>query len=672
MINGDGQVVIGTELDTDNFDKEVSHIEKRLNELDEKSKKPIEISGVKITGTNNLTDEEVNEYNELQSKLGELYSQKMELSKVEKSISQELKNQEATIEKQNNSVQKQSSINSSNAEKISVLSAHLEEMLKEYNDIKGANIISSKDLGRANELKKEIKQTSKEIEKLGGGKISINGITDTSKKIENINSGLENTIKKVGKWALAVFAIESAYGAVRNAISTISQYDDQIQSNLQYIQYALANALKPLIETILNLVVKLLQYVNYIAQAWFGINLFSGAKEFQSMADNSKKTAKNVRETRKSLIGGIDEITILDSDKSSENDNITGLENKIPNFDLSTLDGPIPAWLKWIVDHKDIILSVMAGITAGLLAWKLGLGGLKSLGIGIAIAGIVYAIQSIIEYLKDPSWENFGKIITGIGLTIAGVAIAFGAWPIAVAGAVVAILGIIVSHWEEIKTFFLNIATWLENNLGEFGKFLGGVIRDWLSIFDGLFTGAKQIFDGIIKIAKGDFAGGLELVIKGLANCIISLVNKMITSLNTVISPIRSLIVAVGKVTGKNWTMSNIKIPTLPKLAKGGIVNNPGKGVNMGSYVAGERGAEAILPLQNSKFVNDFAKQVADQTGNNDLIIQLLIDLNRNISELAKQPTILNINGQELAQVTYEDFENEGRRKQKSTTIKRS
>ena len=62
-----------------------------------------------------------------------------------------------------------------------------------------------------------------------------------------------------------------------------------------------------------------------------------------------------------------------------------------------------------------------------------------------------------------------------------------------------------------------------------------------------------------------------------------------------------------GAFTGKYNTIK------FPRLAKGGIVNNPGKGVNMGRYIAGERGAEAILPLQNSRFVNDFANQIASQ-----------------------------------------------------------
>ena len=523
---------------------------------------------------------------------------------------------------------------------------------------------------KANKTTQE--NTNKKISNLNKNLSGIN-LNNLQNGLNNINDGLQNTIKKVGKWALGIFAISSAYSLVRNAMSTLTQYDDQMQSNLQYIQYALASTLKPLIETILNLVVKLLQYVNYISQAWFGVNLFGSAEDFKSMADSSKQTAKNVKETKKSLVSGIDEITNLDSDKN-DSGNSGGADSgiKMPSFNLNSMDAPVPSWLQWIVDNKELILSVMAGVAAGLLAWKLGLDPLMSLGLGVTIAGIVYTIQSVIDYLNDPSWQNFGKIITGIGVIIAGIALMFGAWPVAVAGAVVAVLGIIISNWEKIKEFFLNIAKWFEDNLGEFGVFIGSQIRDFISMFDGLFTGIKQIFDGIIKIAKGDFAGGLKQIIKGLANVLISIVNSITSGINLIILPIRGLIVAAGKVLGKKWNMSNIKIPMIPKLARGGIVNNPGKGINMGSYIAGEKGAEAILPLQNSSFINGFASQIADKIGNSDINTQLLMDLNKNILELANKPIYFRVNGKDLAQATYDDFQNEEKRQQKSAVVVRS
>ena len=56
-----------------------------------------------------------------------------------------------------------------------------------------------------------------------------------------------------------------------------------------------------------------------------------------------------------------------------------------------------------------------------------------------------------------------------------------------------------------------------------------------------------------------------------------------------------SVLSIINKIPSVN--ISKIGKVTLPRLAQGGIVNNPGRGVMMGSYIAGENGPEAILPL---------------------------------------------------------------------------
>ena len=436
------------------------------------------------------------------------------------------------------------------------------------------------------------KQAKLNQEQAQMGKLDLSGV---QAGIDNVNKGLNKTIKKVTKWSLAIFGVRSAYLAVRSAMGTISQYEDGMKNNIDYIKYALAYTLKPIVEWILNAVVKLLQYVNYIAKAWTGKNLFKTADAFK----NAQKGAKGLNKELQKTTASFDEMNILQDTKSSGG----SADIIAPNIDLTGMKGEVPEWLRWIVDNKDTILAVMGGVATGLLAWKIGLSGIQSLGIGLAIAGIVYTIESLLEYLKDPSWENFGKIITGIGIAVAGVAIIFGAWPVAIAGAIAAVVGLIVSNWKKIKSFALGIGQWLEDRLGIFGEMLNTAIKDGLSIFETLFGGVKQILDGILKIFNGDFKSGIELAIKGIGNIIISVLNVIINAFNLFTAPFRGLIVAVGKITGKNWTMDNVKVPLIPKLAKGGIINQPGRGipVGYGHAVGGERGQEGVLPLTDSQ-----------------------------------------------------------------------
>ena len=460
------------------------------------------------------------------------------------------------------------------------------------------------DVGDTQKLEAQYSRLSKQLSKLNKKQIEFNqeqanmgklDLSGVQAGIDNVNKGLTKTVKKVTKWGLAIFGVRSAYMAVRSAMGTISQYEDGMKNNIDYIKYALAYTLKPIVEWILNAVVKLLQYVNYIAKAWTGKNLFKTADAFK----NAQKGAKGLNKELQKTTASFDEMNVLQDTKSSSG----GADIIAPNIDLTGMRGEIPQWLKWIVDNKDLILSVFAGVNVGLLAWKSGLKGIQSLGIGLAIAGVIYGIQSIIKYLQDPSFENFGKIITGIGIAVAGVAIIFGAWPVAVGGAISAIVGLIISNWEKIKEFMLNICKWLEDNFVLVGKTISDVIKTSLNLFEGLFIGVKQILDGIIRIFKGDFKNGINSAMKGIGNIIISVLNTVINGFNAFILPMRGLIVAAGKITGKKWTMNTIKIPRIPRLAKGGIINQPGRGVPIGygQAIGGENRAEGVIPLTDSQ-----------------------------------------------------------------------
>lgn len=487
------------------------------------------------------------------------------------------------------------------------------------------------------------KQAKLNQEQAQMGKLDLSGIQTG---INNVNKGLQGTIKKVAKWGLALFGIRTAYNAIRGAMSTLSQYDTQMASNIEYIRYSLANSLQPIIQTILNLVVKLLQYINYITKAWTGKNLFKTADAFKNAQKNAKSLNKELSKTTASF----DEINTVSSSSSAGG----GADISAPNVDLTGLQGEVPSWLKWIVDNKDKILAIMGGVATGLLAWKLGLSGIQSLGIGLAIAGIILAIQSILSYLQDPSWENFGKIITGIGIAVAGVALIFGAWPVAVAGAVIAVVGIIISNWEKIKTFLQNGIDWLKGKgreifvwlFGEvFAPIYDGFVNNLqliLNFFDKTFNNIKTIFDNIISFIKNVFTGNWKGAWENIKNIFKAVFDQILNFFNLVFGIIKNTVVAVGKTVGNilagvfkavvNGVMGAIesilnspiravnrligvinKVPginlgtlstfKLPRLAKGGIINQPGRGVPIGygQAIGGERGQEGVLPLTDSQ-----------------------------------------------------------------------
>lgn len=158
------------------------------------------------------------------------------------------------------------------------------------------------EVGDTQKLEAQYSKLSKQLSKLVAKQKEMNQ-TDLSQlqgSIDKVGNSVNKAVSKVGKWALAVFGVRSAYMFVRQAMGTLSQYDDQMAINVQYISYLLASILKPIIETIIQLAYKLLTYINYIAQAWFGVNLFANAstKAFEKQNKALGKSTKQAKELK--------------------------------------------------------------------------------------------------------------------------------------------------------------------------------------------------------------------------------------------------------------------------------------------------------------------------------------------------------------------------------------
>lgn len=283
----------------------------------------------------------------------------------------------------------------------------------------------------------------------------------------NIGNKLTNQIGKLGKMAMAVVGIRTAWGAVRSAISMVTQYNKQASVDLDYMRYCIASILTPAIQGLIKLLYTVLSYVNAIASAWFGINLFGNAsvKNFKKMQNSASGTAKSAKEIQKSL-QGFDEMNVLTD--NSNKDNSVGTSS--PSMDLSGIQGDVPKWLQWIIDNKDIVLTALAGMLAGIMALKLGFSGIQALGIGIMVTGIISLVENVIQLIKDPSWENFSNVLLSLSLVIAGLALVVGGKiGIALAGVSALIAGIALIIKGVIN--YLNNPTW-EN----FRTILAGIV----------------------------------------------------------------------------------------------------------------------------------------------------------------------------------------------------
>lgn len=608
----DGWITIETKLATDKFDKQILNLEKKIKDEENKSE-------LKLKAKLQAEDE--------------LKRHKQAIFEVEKEY-----------ERTSKQVEHLQSIMSKQATGVSLTP-------QEFTDLQGSKqIIAENDkigsqldkmYAKEAKLNNAVDRTSLAYSQIqsnvSGYKAKIESIklqkqqsqvNEIKKGFDNVGKSVSSSIKHIGRLALGVLSVRSAYLLARQASSTLGQYDKQYATNLEYIRYLIAQAIAPALKYVVNLASTLLSYLNYILNAWFGITLFSknSAKNFAKAQGSTAQMKKDLQTTT------FDEMNVL-SDTSSNSSGGGGAV--APSIDPSLFAGEVPDWLKWLADNKDLILAVMAGVGAGLLAWKLGLEGIKALGIGLLIAGVVYTIESLLEYLKDPSWENFGKIIQDIGLIILGLGIIIGNVPLIVAGAIMLIIGTIFKYWEQIKTFFQKGIDWLKgksdwvhemfgDTIGDIYDFIVDILQNTLDSIDGLFEGIKTIFDGIIKLIKGVFTGdwemaweGLKQIVKGVFESLWALakwpLNMIISALNTLIRGANRIHFNVPDwVPGIGGKQFGFNIPEIPKLAKGTILNSPGYGVPVagGRALAGEAGREAYLPLTDTQLLEELGSTI--------------------------------------------------------------
>lgn len=526
----DGSIVIGTELSTNKFDKQASELDNKIKKEEQKKiiiEAKMQLQEQDLEEAIRKTDELAEAYQNLKSLKEKKAAGNMTPGDFE--AMQSLQNQYGTLEKIDGLFQKSRS-------KQDALQLKVQETKNKYESINNEIDKYKQKLAGIN-----IQKQKAEVDQLKGS-------------IDKVGSSFSGAVKKAGKLALAIFGIRGAYMLLKRASSELSGYDEQYATNLEYIRYVLTQAIAPVLKYIVNLAMQLLSWINAILQAWFGINLFANGsvESFQKMKKGASGVGKAVKEIKKQLLG-FDEVNMLTDQSDTGTSAGAGGVGAMPEIDLSAWQGKIPDWLQWIIDHKNEILAVLAGIATGLTLIKFGMSVIKALGFGILITGIVLALQGLMQFIKDPSWENFGKIIQGIGIAIIGlgviIGLAAGGWVVAIVGAVVLIVGTIAKHWEKIRDlldkahdfitglgdkiqeFLGSKMDWVAKHFGVIGVAILTAIRVWVSlvkeiisgfishikqVFEDIYGGAKKILEGIIMIFKGDFKGGIERVGEGI------------------------------------------------------------------------------------------------------------------------------------------------------------
>lgn len=174
-----------------------------------------------------------------------------------------------------------------------------------------------------------------------------------------------------------------------------------------------------------------------------------------------------------------------------------------------------------------------------------------------------------------------------------------------ITGAISRVVSACQQIWSSIKNVFSSVGDWFKNKFTE----------AWTNVKNVFSTGGK-IFSGIKE--------GVEITFKAVVNSLIDGINKIISkpfiAINNMLNTIRSTKVMGVQPFLNLWDRNPLIVPEIPKLALGGIVNRPGRGV---PAIVGEAGAEAVLPLENN---TEWMDILADKIGGGNITIPIYMD----------------------------------------------
>ena len=442
----------------------------------------------------------------------------------------------------------------------------------------------SKQINQLNEIEDKLQRNAYQQGLINNNISEMNRELRQSKGLENIKNSMEGIIKKVKRWALAIFGVRSAYMFVRQAMSTLSESDEQLATNIEYIKWALATTIKPILEWIVKAVYTVLSLIGSLVKAIFGVNIFANATAdaFNKQKNELGGANKEAKQLQKTL-AGFDEMNVL-----QDNGSVTaggGGGGFAPEIDLSDI-APNSTFKKlknfwkeifdfWEKDWKNVFNNIggkWGSFIQGLILTVKGFWDVLK-GIGELIIGLADVIVGLVTGNFDLVKQGFNIMIEGIKNILIG--------------AVEIITGLLLGVFGFVKGIFLEIWDFINNYF----------VKPVINAFSGLIGIVKKPFTAIVDAVKG-----LWDKIKKPIEELVKKINKALDKINPINlwNDIKS-----GAKSGWNKVKSFFGFAkggiVVPKLATGGIINNPGSGVPLATAIGGERGAEGVIPLTDSQ-----------------------------------------------------------------------
>lgn len=177
-------------------------------------------------------------------------------------------------------------------------------------------------------------------------------------------------------------------------------------------------------------------------------------------------------------------------------------------------------------------------------------------------------------------------------------------------------------RWNDVKNALANVSSWFGNTFTSAYNAVKNAFSSIGSFFSGVWSTVQSIFVNAGQMVGSAVGGAFRSAVNAVLGTIENVVNGFIGMINDVIGMINQI---------PGVSLGGIGYVSLPRLARGGIVDSPT------IAMIGEAGKEAVVPLENTGFIQTLGRVVSGAvvnamasvspqggfSGDGDIVIQI-------------------------------------------------
>ena len=467
-------------------------------------------------------------------------------------------------------------------------------------------------------------------------------LTGLFKDLEPVAQAMASSMKEIFETVNQVYdehikpLLESSSSLMSDTVGAfVNGWNDNIQPVLEKIGHGFADTIKnhiePALEKIGGMIGSFADFSKVINEVFGPVISFIVEKLTVVLAPAIEYIGEVWRvlfNTISDVIGGIADII------KGVFDVLTGLltgdGEKIKEGFLSIFGG-----------LKDIVVSVFSGIidlVSGVLKllWDVVVAIFKS--IWDAIVAIFSGVGSWFGEKFQGAWDAIVNIFSNLGswfgqrwADVTSALANIGAW----------FTDMFQKAWTGLTNIFSKLGSWFGERWNDVTSALSSVSNWFSEMFTNAYNAVKDafssigdFFSGVWDTVKSIFVNAGQMVGEAVGGAFKSAVNAVLDTIENVVNGfigmINGVLDVVRNLPGLGW-IGSVSTVSLPRLARGGIVDSPT------IAMIGEAGKEAVVPLENTGFIQTLGRVVSSAvvnamagvgpqggfSGDGDIVIQI-------------------------------------------------